>query len=107
MSIGPATPPAWWREARFGMFIHWGVYAVPTHREGTLAEITIGGQRLPFDAAGTGGWGEFVRARVGEVALLADEELAVQVIPVRIPAGAVMNLQAVCLVPAGVGGIGS
>jgi alpha-L-fucosidase len=19
----------WWREARFGMFIHWGVYAVP------------------------------------------------------------------------------
>ena len=20
---------AWWREARFGMFIHWGLYAVP------------------------------------------------------------------------------
>ena len=20
---------AWWREARFGLFIHWGVYAVP------------------------------------------------------------------------------
>jgi len=19
----------WWREARFGMFIHWGVYALP------------------------------------------------------------------------------
>jgi len=19
----------WWREARFGLFIHWGVYAVP------------------------------------------------------------------------------
>jgi len=19
----------WWREARFGMFIHWGLYAVP------------------------------------------------------------------------------
>lgn len=19
----------WWREARFGMFIHWGVYAIP------------------------------------------------------------------------------
>ena len=19
----------WWRESRFGMFIHWGVYAVP------------------------------------------------------------------------------
>ena len=20
---------AWWRDARFGMFIHWGVYSVP------------------------------------------------------------------------------
>ena len=19
----------WWREARFGMFVHWGLYAVP------------------------------------------------------------------------------
>ncbi|MBN1442180.1 MAG: alpha-L-fucosidase, partial [Planctomycetes bacterium] len=19
----------WWREARFGMFIHWGLYAIP------------------------------------------------------------------------------
>ncbi|NCX99625.1 MAG: alpha-L-fucosidase, partial [Planctomycetia bacterium] len=24
-----ASPPAWWREARFGLFIHWGVYTVP------------------------------------------------------------------------------
>ncbi len=23
---------AWWREARFGMFIHWGLYAVPAGR---------------------------------------------------------------------------
>src|SRR4051812_22701064 len=22
----------WWREARFGMFIHWGVYSVPAGR---------------------------------------------------------------------------
>ena len=26
---------SWWREARFGMFIHWGVYAVPAgHLQG-------------------------------------------------------------------------
>jgi len=24
---------AWWREARFGLFIHWGVYAVPAGLE--------------------------------------------------------------------------
>ena len=24
---------AWWREARFGMFIHWGVYSIPGRGE--------------------------------------------------------------------------
>jgi len=32
-AIAVADPPDarldWWREARFGMFIHWGLYAVP------------------------------------------------------------------------------
>ena len=23
----------WWREARFGMFIHWGLYALPARHE--------------------------------------------------------------------------
>jgi len=31
---------AWWRQARFGMFIHWGVYAVPA---GTYNEKRIDG----------------------------------------------------------------
>jgi alpha-L-fucosidase len=31
---------AWWREAKFGMFIHWGVYAVPA---GTYDGKQIGG----------------------------------------------------------------
>jgi alpha-L-fucosidase len=30
---------AWWREARFGMFIHWGVYSVPA---GTYKDEQIG-----------------------------------------------------------------
>jgi alpha-L-fucosidase len=34
MAVPELTPErnarlAWWREARFGMFIHWGIYAVP------------------------------------------------------------------------------
>jgi alpha-L-fucosidase len=24
---------AWWREARYGLFIHWGIYAAPAHGE--------------------------------------------------------------------------
>ncbi|NJL19544.1 MAG: alpha-L-fucosidase [Bdellovibrionaceae bacterium] len=35
---------AWWREARFGMFIHWGVYAVPAG--------TFQGKQIP----GIGEW---------------------------------------------------
>ena len=45
-SCAPETPPQlptetkeqhdarmqWWREARFGLFIHWGLYAVPAGR---------------------------------------------------------------------------
>ncbi len=23
----------WWRDARFGMFIHWGIYALPARHE--------------------------------------------------------------------------
>jgi alpha-L-fucosidase len=30
----------WWREARFGMFIHWGVYSVPA---GTYKDRQVGG----------------------------------------------------------------
>jgi alpha-L-fucosidase len=29
----PKARMAWWRDARFGMFIHWGIYAVPAHGE--------------------------------------------------------------------------
>jgi alpha-L-fucosidase len=25
----PKDKMEWWREARFGMFIHWGIYSVP------------------------------------------------------------------------------
>lgn len=25
---------AWWREAKFGLFIHWGLYAVPAGKYG-------------------------------------------------------------------------
>ena len=29
MGKSPDDRLAWWQDARFGMFIHWGVYAVP------------------------------------------------------------------------------
>ncbi len=76
------------------------IYAVPAHRQGTVAEVVLGGHRLPLTTAGTGGWGEFRRVEVGTVTLEPTEELEVRVIPVRIPVGAVMNLRAVCLTPA-------
>ncbi len=35
----------WWREARFGMFIHWGVYSVPAG--------TYNGKQIPASASGS------------------------------------------------------
>jgi hypothetical protein len=72
-------------------------YAIPPHREGTVANVIIGDQQVPFKAESTGGWGEYRLALAGEVTLMPDEELPIRVIPVCIPVGAVMNLRAVHL----------
>ncbi len=74
-------------------------YAVPRHRQGTLAEVELGDQALPLTVGGTGGWGEYVRADVGVVYLVPHNELPVRVLPKSIPVGAVMNLRAVHLTP--------
>ncbi len=40
-----AARTKWWREAKFGMFIHWGVYAVPASAKGG-AEWYLSGSRM-------------------------------------------------------------
>src|SRR5882762_4112382 len=42
----------WWREARFGMFIHWGVYSVPAgtyhgKRIGSIGEWIMNTAKIP------------------------------------------------------------
>lgn len=32
---------AWWREAKFGMFIHWGLYAIPARGEWVMNKEKI------------------------------------------------------------------
>jgi len=44
---------AWWREARFGMFIHWGLYAVPAgvwkgENTGGIGEWIMNTARIPI-----------------------------------------------------------
>ncbi|HLP73584.1 MAG TPA: alpha-L-fucosidase [Bacteroidales bacterium] len=43
---------AWWREARFGMFIHWGVYSLPAgtwngHQIGSIGEWIMNRGKIP------------------------------------------------------------
>ncbi len=43
---------AWWREARFGMFIHWGVYSLPAgtwngHQIGSIGEWIMNRAKIP------------------------------------------------------------
>ena len=65
-----ANRMAWWREARFGMFIHWGVYAVPAG--------TWKGERIPS-------LGEWIM-RNGKIPIPEYEELAGQFNPVKFDA---------------------
>src|SRR5690348_15702169 len=40
----PAARMDWWREAKFGMFIHWGLYAIPGR-----GEWVQWGEQIPVD----------------------------------------------------------
>ena len=66
----------WWREARFGMFIHWGVYAVPA---GT------------YDGKQIGGIGEWIMNR-GKIPCAVYREYAKQFNPVKYDADAWVRL---------------
>jgi len=33
-SLDKRPMPSWYTEAKFGIFIHWGVYSVPAYRSG-------------------------------------------------------------------------
>jgi len=69
-------PLAWWREARFGMFIHWGIYALP-------AGIWKG--------EAVGGLGEWIM-RNGKIPIPEYEALAQDFNPVNFDAEAWVSL---------------
>ncbi len=58
---------AWWKEARFGMFIHWGLYAIPAG--------VYQGKRIP-------GTGEWIMQRA-QIPVEAYEQFAPQFNPVQ------------------------
>ena len=58
---------AWWRDARFGMFIHWGVYSVPAG--------TYNGRQIP-------GIGEWIMNR-GKIPCVEYQAYAKQFNPVK------------------------
>ncbi len=66
-SSGDQERMAWWKEARFGMFIHWGVYSVPAG--------TYEGKRI-------GGIGEWIMHH-GKIPVSAYREYAKQFNPVK------------------------
>src|SRR5450631_630310 len=58
---------AWWRDARFGMFIHWGVYSVPAG--------TYNGKKIP-------GIGEWIMNR-GKIPMAEYQAYAKEFNPVK------------------------
>jgi alpha-L-fucosidase len=67
---------AWWREARFGMFIHWGLYALPAGE--------WKGKRIP-------GIGEWIMKRA-QIPVAEYEQLAAQFNPVQFDAAEWVSL---------------
>ena len=67
---------AWWRAAKFGMFIHWGVYAVPAG--------SYDGQQIP-------GIGEWIMNR-GKIPRAEYQAFAAQFNPVKYDAAAWVRL---------------
>jgi len=45
----------WWRDAKFGMFIHWGLYAVPAKGEWYMENGIIGSRQVKWLDAEIGG----------------------------------------------------
>nr|AIA94940.1 alpha_L_fucos [uncultured Propionibacterium sp.] len=37
----PLDPPAWFRDAKLGVFIHWGIYSVPAWAEPGSATVPV------------------------------------------------------------------
>ncbi|MCE2471121.1 MAG: alpha-L-fucosidase [Anaerolineae bacterium] len=66
----------WWREAKFGMFIHWGVYAIPAG--------VWKGEHIP-------GIGEWIMLRA-EIPIAEYEQLAPQFNPVKYDADEIVKL---------------
>jgi alpha-L-fucosidase len=66
----------WWREARFGMFIHWGLYAIPAG--------TWKGKRIP-------GIGEWIMKRA-QIPVVEYEQLAKRFNPIRFDAAEWVSL---------------
>src|SRR3954463_7012348 len=51
-SVDSRPTPAWWTDAKFGIFIHWGVYSVPAFApKGEYAEWYWERLNAPGDAA--------------------------------------------------------
>ncbi|MCY4109273.1 MAG: alpha-L-fucosidase [Chloroflexi bacterium] len=67
---------AWWREARFGMFIHWGLYAIPA------------GKWKGEDIPGIGEW----IMHAARIPVVEYEPLAARFNPTRFDAGAWVGL---------------
>ena len=67
---------AWWRDARFGMFIHWGLYAVPAGE---------------WDGREVGGIGEWIQ-HIGQIPIAEYEPLVDQFDPVEFDADAWVQL---------------
>lgn len=74
---------AWWREARFGLFIHWGIYSVPAG--------LWRGKEVPSRLKGWVSRGEWIMFH-GEIPVSEYEKFAAEFNPIKFDADAIVQL---------------
>ncbi len=73
-------------------------YACANGNEGSTYEIREGRSALKGEVKATGSWGSFIRQELGTIKLRAGRQV-LEVVPTRMPNGAVMNLHRIQLEP--------
>lgn len=68
-------------------------------QEGSTFEVRCDDVRVSYPVPGTKGWGDFVKVKVGEFGIPSSRRTRVEVRPVKIAKGALMNLRSVFLRP--------
>jgi hypothetical protein len=76
--------PEWFRDDKFGIYFHWGVYSVRSsaRRQGTF-QVQVNGASVTGQSAVTSDWDAFETTEIGTIGIDRSGPQAVTIVPVE------------------------